>query len=132
MNQKAKAKDTEIIDEVIPQDVSPKEQISVLVADVKKLLNAEIEYYQARFAYSQKIAKRTALLGALTLVSVFCAAVALVVGLLFIVSAYFGVVVGAIAVISAFVLIAFTCAVLTRQSAKHLSFPEVREGEVNE
>ena len=116
-----------ITEEVIPQDVSPKEQLSVLAADIKKLLKAEAEYYQARFAYSRKVAKRTLLFAAFTLFSLFCASAALVLGLLFIATAYFGAIAGAIVVTVAFVLVAVTCAVLTRQSAHKLSFPEVRE-----
>ncbi len=97
-------------------------QLSVFVGDVVNMAHAELNYYRARFAYSQSVAKRIGLYAIISVATFFAAIAALIFGLLLILAAYLGPVIATIIVTVAFLLFAVGAGILARKASKQLSF----------
>jgi hypothetical protein len=104
---------------------SAREQLTMLVQSGRQLIEAEIEYIQGRMIYSGQIVKQTGLLGALSLFSLFGAVIALILGILLVISSYMGPEIATLAVTISFAACAFLFALLARRSARKLAMPEL-------
>jgi Flp pilus assembly protein TadB len=125
------SKEADILDQVqnraaVPEQ-SARDQLTMLIQSGRKLIDAEIEYLRGRMVYSGQIVKQAGLLGALSLFSIFGAVIALILGLLLIVTSYLGPVIGTIAITLAFAALALLFALLARRSARKLAMPELSE-----
>ncbi len=101
-----------------------KEQLALLMADVKHLAKTELEYVKLRAAYSGGVAKKVGLFGAISVAFGFCAVIGLVCGLLLIVDAYLGPIAATVIVTGLFVGIALAAALLAKSHAKKWSFKD--------
>lgn len=97
-------------------------QLSVFVGDVVNMAQAELNYYRARFAYSQSVAKRIGLFAIISVATFFAAIAAFIFGLLLILATYLGPAIATIIVTVAFLCIAVVAGLLARKATKSLSF----------
>ena len=103
---------------------SPRDQIAGLVSDVQSLAQAEWDYAKARLSYSGGIARKAGLYALLAIVALSSAGVALILGILLIVSSYCGPWVATASVVITSCLAAFLFAIGARNTARNLSFTE--------
>lgn len=106
------------------ETLSPREQISGLVSDVRTLAEAEWEYARARLSYSGGVVRKAGIYALLAILALSAAAVALVLGILLIVASYFGPWVATIAVVLVFSFAAYLFAISARKTARNLNFAE--------
>ena len=99
-----------------------KEQLGALVADVRHLAAAEIEYIKLRAAYSGNLAKWIGIYGGIAAAFAFCTIIALILGLLLIAAHYLDPVSATAIVTLTFGGIAIIAALLAKSKAKQLSF----------
>jgi Putative Actinobacterial Holin-X, holin superfamily III len=128
MNEEIDLLDQVEIETDMPQP-SAREQLVMLVQSGRKLIEAEIEYIRGRLNYSGQIVKQAGLLGALSLFSLFGAVIALILGLLLILSSYIGPEIATLAVTITFASFALLFALLARRSARKLAMPELSRPE---
>lgn len=105
-------------------DPSPRDQIAGLVSDVQSLAQAEWDYAKARLSYSGGVARKAGLYALLAIVALSSAGVALILGLLLIVTSYYGPWIATASVVILSSLAAFLFAISARNTARNLSFPE--------
>ena len=105
-------------------DPSPRDQIAGLVSDVQSLAQAEWDYAKARLSYSGGVARKAGLYALLAIVALSSAGVALILGLLLIVTSYYGPWIATASVVILSSLAAFIFAISARNTARNLSFPE--------
>lgn len=98
-----------------------KGEFTTLVADVRNLAKAEIEYLKLRAAYSGNIAKMVGIYGGLAAVLGFCAIVALILGLLLTLASLMPPIAATAIVTGTFLAIAVVLALLATSKAKKLS-----------
>ena len=103
---------------------SPAEQVTALFGEVRSLAAAEIEYAKARLSYSGGVMRKAGLLALLSLLALSGAAMALILGLLLIVSSYFGPIVATLAVVTTFTVATWALGVSARNTARNLKFDE--------
>lgn len=103
---------------------SPRDQIAGLVGDVQSLALAEWDYAKARLVYSGGVARKAGLYALLAIVALSSAGVALILGILLIVSNYYGPWVATASVVITSCLAAFLFAINARNTARNLSFNE--------
>lgn len=101
---------------------SPRAQISELVSDVRLLAESEWQYAKARLSYSGGVVRKAGVYALLAILAVSTAAIALVLGILLIITAYWGPWIATASVVSTLIAIAIICALLARKTAKNLSF----------
>ena len=101
---------------------SPRAQISELVSDVRQLAESEWQYAKARLSYSGGVVRKAGVYALLAILAVSTAAIALVLGILLIITAYWGPWIATASVVSTLIAIAIICALLARKTAKNLSF----------
>jgi CHASE2 domain-containing sensor protein len=118
--------DKDSISPVVENDKSPspRDQIAGLVSDVQSLARAEWDYTKARLSYSGGIARKAGLYALLAVLAVTAAAIALVLGTLLILTAYWGPLAATAIVVVIFSFLALLCAVMARKTARNLSFTE--------
>ena len=105
-------------------DPSPRDQIAGLVRDVQSLAQAEWDYAKARLSYSGGVARKAGLYALLAIVALSSAGVALILGLLLIVTSYYGPWIATASIVILSSLAAFLFAISARNTARNLSFPE--------
>ncbi len=111
--------------ETVEQEASsPAEQVTALFGEVRSLAAAEIEYAKARLSYSGGVMRKAGLLALLSLLALSGAAMALILGLLLIVSSYFGPIVATLAVVTTFTVATWALGVSARNTARNLKFDE--------
>lgn len=103
---------------------SPGAQISALVGDVRTLAEAEWEYAKARLSYSGGVVRKAGVYALLALLALSGAAMALILGLLLILTHYWGPWMATAIVVVSFAAIAVVCALLARKTAKNLNFSD--------
>ena len=103
---------------------SPAEQVTALFGEVRSLAAAEIEYDKARLSYSGGVMRKAGLLALLSLLALSGAAMALILGLLLIVSSYFGPIVATLAVVTTFTVATWALGISARNTARNLKFDE--------
>lgn len=103
---------------------SPRAQIAGLVSDVQSLAQAEWDYAKARLSYSGGVARKAGLYALLAIVALSSAGVALILGILLIVSSYYGPWIATASVVVVSGLAAFLFAMSARNTARNLSFTE--------
>jgi len=103
---------------------SPAEQVTALFGEVRSLAAAEIEYAKARLSYSGGVMRKAGLLALLSLLALSGAAMALILGLLLIVSSYFGPIVATLAVVTTFTVATWALGISARNTARNLKFDE--------
>ena len=101
---------------------SPRAQISELVSDVRQLAESEWQYAKARLSYSGGVVRKAGVYALLAILAVSTAAIALILGILLIITAYWGPWIATASVVSTLIAIAIICALLARKTAKNLSF----------
>ncbi len=101
---------------------SPAEQVRGLVEDVRLLAQAEIEYAKARLSYSGGIIRRAGLWAFIALFSLSGAIIALILGLLLILTSYVGPWAATAIVTIAFAFVAWGAALIARRTANNLKF----------
>ncbi len=106
---------------------SPTEQVRSLVADVRALAKAEIDYAKARLSYSGGIIRKAGLWAVLALFFFSGAIIALILGLLLILSSYVGPWIATSTVVIVFALAAWVAALVARRTANNLTFDENSE-----
>jgi hypothetical protein len=110
---------------------SAREQLTMLVQSGRQLIESEIAYIQGRMIYSGQIVKQAGLLGALSLFSLFGAVIALILGILLVISSYIGPEIATLAVTISFAACALLFALLARRSARKLAMPELSNPELS-
>ena len=97
-------------------------QIFGLVSDVQLLAQAEWDYAKARLSYSGGVARKAGLYALLAVVALSSAGVALILGILLIVSSYYGPWIATASVVIVSSLAAFLFAISARNIARKFSF----------
>ena len=103
---------------------SPAEQVTALFGEVRSLAAAEIEYAKARLSYSGGVMRKAGLLALLSLLALSGAAMAFILGLLLILSSYFGPIVATLAVVTTFTVATWALGISARNTARNLKFDE--------
>jgi Putative Actinobacterial Holin-X, holin superfamily III len=111
-----------LADEAERTPPSPAEQVRTLIGDVRALAEAEIDYAKARFSYSGGIIRKAGLWALLAIFFLSGAIIALILGLLLIIAAYFGPWVATVTVVAVFALAAWGSAIYARKTANNLRF----------
>ena len=117
-NDTSPASDTEVA------PPSPTEQVRTVVADVRALAEAEIEYAKARLSYSGGIIRKAGILAFLAIFFLSGAIVALILGLLLILNHYVGPWWATAIVVVGFALAAWGAGSAARRTANNLKFDE--------
>ena len=101
---------------------SPRVQIAALFSDVQSLAQAEWDYAKARLSYSGGVARKAGAYALLAVLALASAGIGLILGLLLILSMYFGpwVATGVVVIVS--ILVAIALALAARNTARNLSF----------
>lgn len=106
---------------------SPVAQVQALVADVRALAEAELDYAKARLSYSGGILRKAGIWALLAIFFLSGAVVALILGLLLIVSHYAGPWIATAVVVTVFIFAAWAAAVVARRTANNLKFDDGQE-----
>ena len=112
--------------------LSAREQVSALIAGARELANVELGFYRVRLNYSKKMVQRAGLFGLISMFFLFAATVALVLGTLMIIAAFFGPQVATLAVTIGFIAMAVIFGWLARTSLRKLRFPELTGADSDE
>ncbi len=104
--------------------LSPAEQVRTLVADVRALAEAEIDYAKARLSYSGGIIRKAGIWAFLAIFFFSGAIIALILGLLLILSQYLGPWLATAIVVVGFALAAWGAGQIARRTAYNLKFSE--------
>ena len=103
---------------------SPAEQVTALFGEVRTLAAAEMDYAKARLSYSGGVVRKAGLLALLSLLALSGAAIALILGLLLILSSHFGPAFATLAVVTTFALATWALGISARNTARNLTFDE--------
>lgn len=103
---------------------SPADQVRSLVSDVRALAEAEISYAKARLSYSGGILRKAGIWAFLAIFFLSGAIIALILGLLLILSLYLGPWIATATVVIGFTLAAWGAALVARRTANNLKFDE--------
>jgi Flp pilus assembly protein TadB len=106
------------------ETLSPVEQVQALVGDVKALAEAELAYAKSRLAYSGGVIRKAGLWALLALLFLSGAVVALILGLLLILTVYVGPWLATAIVVLLFLLAAWAAGSCARSTANDLKFEE--------
>lgn len=105
----------------------PRTQIAKLADDVRQVLDAEMRYYRARFDYTRGVVTRAAGFGILAFGALMGAVIALVVGILLILSNVIGPIAATVITVLLFGAIAAFCGYKARNWAQKVHFPEIQK-----
>ena len=108
---------------------SPAEQVRTLVADVRALAEAEIDYAKARLNYSGGIIRKAGIWALLAIFFLSGAIIAMILGLLLIADHYFGPWLATAIVVISFVLAAWGAGLAARRTANNLKFDDSETNE---
>ncbi len=103
---------------------SPRAQIAGLVSDVQQLAQAEWDYAKARLSYSGGVARKAGIYALLAIVTLSATAISLVVGILLIISSYWGPWIATASVVLVFGVATVLFAISARNIARNLTFAE--------
>lgn len=103
---------------------SPAEQVRTLVADVRALAEAEIDYAKARLNYSGGILRKAGIWAFLAIFFLSGAIIALILGLLLILNHYLGPWLATAIVVTGFALAAWGAGLVARRTANNLKFDD--------
>jgi hypothetical protein len=107
------------------EDVSAKEQVSLVLEDVRALVRAELRYYQSRLDYSRYVMKWSFLFGAISAFAFCGAAIALVMGLVLTLAPYIGPGLATLLVTLGFIMIGAISGSQARKWVAKVRFPEI-------
>lgn len=110
-----------------PDQTDPRTQIAQLADDVRQVLDAEMRYYRARFDYTRGVVTRAAGFGAMALGALLGAVIALVVGILLILSSALGPIAATVITVVLFGAIAAFCGCKARNWVQKVHFPEIQK-----
>lgn len=110
-------------------EVSPTEQASLVLDDVRALVKGELAYYRARIDYTRHVVKWGFRFGAIAAFAFTGAAIALVMGLIMTLSPHIGPGWATLSVTLAFVIIGSVCGVQARKWVRKVYFPEIDEND---
>lgn len=108
-----------------PEETDARTQIAQLTDDVRQLLDAEMRYYRARFDYTRAVVTRAAGFGVVAVGALMSAAIALVVGILLILSSALGPVAATAITVVMFAAIGAFCGYKARNWVQKVHFPEI-------
>ena len=117
-------KDSSPANDTETASLAPAEQVRTLVADVRALAEAEIEYAKARLSYSGVIIRKAGILAFLAIFFLSGAIIALILGLLLIVNHYLGPWLATASVVIVFALAAWGAGLAARRTANNLRFDD--------
>lgn len=104
--------------------VSPTQQVSLVLEDVRALVRAELRYYQSRLDYSRHVLKWSFRFGGIAAFAFSAAAIGLVTGLIMTLSPHIGPGWATLLVTIGFITIGAICAVQARKWARKVYFPK--------
>jgi len=110
-----------------PEEMDTRTQIARLVGDVRQMLDAEMRYYRTRFEYTRAVVTRAAGFGVVAFGALLGAAIALVVGILLILSSAVGPVAATVITVAAFSVIGAFCGYKARNWVQKVHFPEIQK-----
>lgn len=110
-----------------PEETDARTQIAQLAGDVRQMLDAEMRYYRTRFEYTRGVVTRAAGFGVIALGALLGAAVALVVGILLILSSVLGPIAATVITVIAFGIIGAFCGYKARNWVQKVHFPEIQK-----
>jgi len=113
---------TSFADEAEPKSL--KSQVTGLIEDVRILAHAEVEYYRAKLSINMAATKRVVVLAGVAIISGTTAIIALILGLLLILSDYLGPIAATAIVTGAALLVAAITMGMTIKRAKRLPLDE--------
>jgi len=113
---------TSFADEAEPKSL--KSQVTGLIEDVRILAHAEVEYYRAKLSINMAATKRVVVLAGVAIISGTTAIIALILGLLLILSDYLGPIAATAIVTGAALLVAATTMGMAIKRAKRLPLDE--------
>lgn len=117
-------KDTSPASDADTTPPSPAEQVRTMVADVRALAEAEIDYAKARLSYSGGIIRKAGIWAFLAIFFLSGAIIALILGLLLILNHYVGPWLATAIVVVGFALAAWGAGLAARRTANNLKFDE--------
>jgi Putative Actinobacterial Holin-X, holin superfamily III len=106
-------------------DVSPTQQVSLVLDDVRALVRAELRYYQSRLDYSRHVMKWSFRFGSVAAFAFGAAAIGLVTGLIMTLAPYIGPGGATLLVTLGFITIGALAAFQARKWVKKVYFPEI-------
>jgi hypothetical protein len=106
-------------------DVSPTQQVSLVLEDVRALVRAELRYYQSRLDYSRHVMKWSFRFGGIAAFAFSAAAIGLVTGLIMTLSPLIGPGWATLLVTLGFITVGAICAVQARKWVRKVYFPEI-------
>ena len=110
-------------------EVSPTEQVTLVLDDVRALVRAEMAYFRSRIDYSRHVMKWSFRFGAISAFAFSGAAIALVMGLIMTLSPHIGPGWATLVVTLGFVIIGSVFGVQARKWVRKVYFPEIDENE---
>lgn len=113
---------TSFADEAEPKSL--KSQVTGLIEDVRILAHAEVEYYRAKLSVNMAATKRVVVLAGVAIISGTTAIIALILGLLLILSDYLGPIAATAIVTGAALLVAAITMGMAIKRAKRLPLDE--------
>jgi len=113
---------TSFADEAEPKSL--KSQVTGLIEDVRILAHAEVEYYRAKLSINMAATKRVVVLAGVAIISGTTAIIALILGLLLILSDYLGPIAATAIVTGAALLVAAITMGMAIKRAKRLPLDE--------
>ena len=113
---------------VVP-DISATEQVSVLLDDIRALVNAELLHYRSRLDYTRHVMRWAFRYGAITAFAFSGAAIALVMGLVLTLSPQIGPLFATLVVTLGFTIIGAIFGVQARKWWRKVYFPEIQKSD---
>ena len=127
MDYKSPDQDDAELDEVI---LTPGEQLARVVADVRKVAKAELDYFYSRLSYSRFVMRWAFRYGAIAAFTFGAAGIALVMGLVLTLSPKVGPLVATLIVTGGFAAVGVVAGLQARKWFRKIYFPEI-DGDQN-
>ena len=127
MDYKSPDQDDAELDEVI---LTPGEQLARVVADVRKVAKAELDYFYSRLSYSRSVMRWAFRYGAIAAFTFGAAGIALVMGLVLTLSPKVGPLVATLIVTGGFAAVGVAAGLQARKWFRKIYFPEI-DGDQN-
>lgn len=110
-------------------DMSPTQQVSLVLEDVRALVRAELGYYRARLDYSRQVIRRAFRFGAIAALAFSGAAIALVIGLIMTLAPRIGPGWATLLVTLGFIIIGAIAGYQARKWVRKIYFPEIERND---
>ena len=127
MDYKSPDQDDAELDEGI---LTPGEQLARVVADVRKVARAELDYFYSRLSYSRSVMRWAFRYGAIAAFTFGAAGMALVMGLVLTLSPKVGPLVATLIVTGGFAVVGVAAGLQARKWFRKIYFPEI-DGDQN-